>query len=327
MTTALIIGAQGALGSVAQKTFEDAGWRSIPAGRRRDERAGFRHVDLDRPETIESALDGVDVAISTVAHPARTAERLILERGGILINPTDLDDATAVDLGRIVEPRGTVLANAGLIPGLSNILAAELVKHHPEADEIELGFTASARATAGRAGGEFAHRVLTNRARHATRSLPFPAPLGERPAIEYGEGEGGYLGRLAGERAVRSFISFDEPLISGALRLTNALGLFSVLPRQAFTLGRDKAVEEASTEPVGVWVAVRQRGERLAGRSILCRGDYRTTAAALLTYAEALIASTDRPRGLLFPDDLLGVDDVEGPLRAHAVEIDTFLKE
>ncbi len=326
MNTVLIIGAQGALGSVAQKTFEAAGWCVHPAGRRRDERAGFRYVDLDQPETIESALAGVDVAVSTVAHPARTPERLVLKHGGTLINPTDLDDATAVDLRRIAEPRGTVLANAGLIPGLSNILAAELLKNHPEADEIELAFTASARATGGKAGGEFAHRVLTDKARHTTRSLPFPAPLGERPAIEYGEGEGGYLGRLAGERAVRSFISFDEPLISGALRLTNALGLFSVLPRRAFTLGRDEAVEEASTEPVGVWVAVRQRGERLAGRRILCRGDYRTTAAALLTYAEALIASTDRPRGLLSPDDLLGVDDVEGPLRVHAVEIDTFHK-
>jgi len=195
MNTALIIGAQGALGSVAQKTFGAAGWRVQPAGRRPDERAGFRYVDLDQPETIESALAGVDVAVCSVTHPARTAERLILQRGGILINPTDLDDATAADLRRIAEPRGTVLANAGLIPGLSNILAAELVKNHPEADEIELAFTASVKATSGKAGGEFAHRVLTNRARHATRSFPFPAPLGERLAIEYGEGEGGYLGR------------------------------------------------------------------------------------------------------------------------------------
>jgi len=125
---------------------------------------------------------------------------------------------------------------------------------------------------------------------------------------------------------VRSFISFDEPLISGALRLTNALALFSVLPRRVFTLGRNKAVEEASEEPVGVWVGVRMRGERLAGATILARGDYRATAAALLTYGEALIASTERPRGLLSPDDLLDVDDVEGPLRAHAVQIDRCLK-
>lgn len=74
-----------------------------------------------------------------------------------------------------------------------------------------------------------------------------------------------------------------------------------------------------------MWVGVRKRGERLAAGTILCRGDYRATAAALLTYAEGLIASTERPRGLLSPDDLLDIADIEGPLRVHAVEIDTFL--
>lgn len=107
MKTAVIVGAQGALGSVTMQRFTDAGWQTNPAGRHPDDRTGFRHADLDDPQTIRSAVDGVDVVISTVPHGPRTAERLVLERGGILINPTDMDAATVADLRRVADPRGT----------------------------------------------------------------------------------------------------------------------------------------------------------------------------------------------------------------------------
>ena len=50
------------------------------------------------------------------------------------------------------EPRGTVLMNAGIAPGLTNLLAADLLADHPEADEVELVFTVSAKSAVGPAG-------------------------------------------------------------------------------------------------------------------------------------------------------------------------------
>ena len=54
--------------------------------------------------------------------------------------------------------QGTVLLNAGLVPGLANLAAAELFAEHPEADCLEVAFTVLSEGTAGREGGEFAHR-------------------------------------------------------------------------------------------------------------------------------------------------------------------------
>ncbi|APE33583.1 hypothetical protein BOX37_05925 [Nocardia mangyaensis] len=320
MSTAVIIGAQGALGAVAVRTFRDAGWQVYPGGRRPDVQADFRHVDLDEPATIGSAFVGCDVAISTVPHAARSAERLVLERGGILINPTDMNVATAADLLRVAEPKGTVLVNAGLVPGLTNLVAAELVRLYPEADEIEIAFTTAAAATSGRAGGEFAHRVLTGRGRHVSRVVSFPMPLGNRPAMEFGESDRGYLGPVAGGRAVRTFISFDGQ-VGGLLRTINRLGLFSILPRVAFTIGRGKAVEQASDEPVGVRVEVSAGGKQLGAGTIFCRGDYRATAATLLTFAETLLFRPEIPRGMFYPEQLLSLRDVLPLLSNRGVHI------
>jgi hypothetical protein len=63
-----------------------AGWTSIRAGRRPGSGADFRPVDLDQPDTLERAVDGIDLIVSTVPDERLVAERLVLTRGGMLIN-------------------------------------------------------------------------------------------------------------------------------------------------------------------------------------------------------------------------------------------------
>jgi NAD(P)-dependent dehydrogenase (short-subunit alcohol dehydrogenase family) len=81
-----VIGAQGTLGNAVVKRFASAGWTVFPAGRRDDPREDFRKLDLDRPETVGAALRDVDLVVSAVADPKLTAERWVLEQGGLLVN-------------------------------------------------------------------------------------------------------------------------------------------------------------------------------------------------------------------------------------------------
>jgi hypothetical protein len=82
----LVLGGQGVLGSAIAGAFGAAGWTSIRAGRRPDSGADFRPVDLDEPDTLEAALDGIDLIVSAVPDERLVAERLVLKRGGVLIN-------------------------------------------------------------------------------------------------------------------------------------------------------------------------------------------------------------------------------------------------
>lgn len=314
-----MIGAQGALGRAVVEQCWAAGWRVHPAGRRPDAREGYRQLDLDRPETIASAVGDMDLLISTVAHPALAAERLVLEQGGVLVNCSHAPARAAAALAaQVSDPQGAVLLNAGLVPGVANLLAAELLEEHEQADCLEVAFTVLGGATAGRAGGEFAHRGLTARRHHRVIRRPFPKPFGELACMEFAEGEDGGFGGVADMRRIERYLGFGERPLSLALRAINALRLMRLLPRAAFAVERGQR-SQVSSEPTAIWVAARRGSQRLGASIIECDGDYRTTAAAARIFGERLI---ERKRaGCFNPEDLFGLRELLTPLQEVGVRI------
>lgn len=307
---ACVIGAQGALGSVLVKQFESAGWRVTPTGRRSDPRKGFRKLDLDRVEPLDRFLGDVDLVVSSVPHPGFAAERAVLEQGGTLINCADVPARKAAALGAEVgEPKGTVLLNAGMLPGVANLLAAELLEKYPQADCLEVGFTVHMGETSGNAGAEWAHRALTCQRHHRVIKLPLPEPYGELKFMQVAEPEDVGLGAVAGDRRNETYLGFVDRPVSFALRVINGLRLMSLLPRFAFVMGRTGATEEASTDLTLMSIAVRRGSERLGVSILECDGDYRTTAAVARVFAEALLDRGSRP-GCFNPEDLFSLDDL-----------------
>lgn len=321
--SALVIGAGGVLGSLTAREFEAAGWQVVRGGRR--EREGFRVVDLDREDTIAAALADVDVAVNTVPHPELPAERVALREGGRVVNVSTHPPAAGRALrAQAHDARGTVLLNSGVAPGVTNLVAADLLARHPDADVVEIALTISAGGASGRAGGTFAHRGFTSARKHRTRRIPLPEPYGERTCLGFAEEERGWLGDVADGRAVESYICFAERAPAMAMLALNRLGLMSVLPRFAFVVGRGKVPEEASRERVAEWVAVRAGDQRLAARTVECRGDYASTAAVGVGFAAALLGERGAEvpsTGCFYPDELFTLAEFEPALREAGIEV------
>jgi len=64
--------------------------------------------------------------------------------------------------------------NAGIAPGVTNLLAAELLEENPDADEVELVFTVTTHGTGGAAAAPFAHRGFTGRGHHRVMQVTLP---------------------------------------------------------------------------------------------------------------------------------------------------------
>jgi NAD(P)-dependent dehydrogenase (short-subunit alcohol dehydrogenase family) len=312
----LVLGGQGVLGTAIAGAFGAAGWTSIRAGRRPDSGADFRLVDLDEPGTLEQALDGIDLIVSTVPDERLVAERMVLSRGGVLINVSAMAASAVERLRRVPgEPRGTVLMNAGVAPGLTNLLAADLLADHPEADEVELVFTVSAKSAVGPAGSRFAHRALTRETRHQTTVVALPEPFGRRRCLGFAEADNGWLGAVAEGRAVSPYLCISEHRVHSALLAFNSAGIIARLPRSAFA----GSTGPLGAEPVAHWVAVRRRGACLAARTLRCRGDYRSAAAGTVLFARSLAARAESgPTGVLVPEEVFTI----GELRSALAESD-----
>lgn len=316
--SACVIGAQGALGRVVAGQLAEAGWTVYPAGRRPDQRSGYRRLDLDSPETIGPAVRDVDLVISTIPHRELAAERHVLEHGGVLINCSHAPSTTTEVLAREVkEPKGAVLINAGLAPGIANLEAVELLSHYPEADCLEVAFTILSAGTAGKAGGEFAYQGLSSRSHHRVVRLPLPHPFGDTACIETA-GSDGYFGSAAGTRTVETYLGFADLTLNLGLRTANALRLMRLLPKPAFAAERGRP-DRASREPTAVWLGARKGGERLGSSIIECEGDYRTTAEAARLFGQKLLAA-DRA-GCFNPEDVFSIEDLLPLLTAEGTRI------
>jgi hypothetical protein len=314
-----VIGAQGTLGKAVVDEFASAGWTVYPAGRRADRRPRFRPLDLDRPETIASAVSGMDLVVSTVSHLPQSAERWVLEQGGTLVNCSHAQGALAAALtAQAQERKGTVLLNAGLVPGLANVVVADLLQRHPQADCIDIAFTVLRKGTAGRAGGEFAHKGLTSQAHHSVLTLPLIKPFGRLACIEVAEREDNGFGGVAGSRQVKTYLGFADRPLRVALSALNRLHLMRLLPRAAFAVRRGDQ-HEASREPTAVWTGARLGAERLGASIIECRGDYRTTAASARVFGEKL--AIGRRPGCFNPEDVFTLRDLTTPLGEIGIHI------
>jgi NAD dependent epimerase/dehydratase family len=323
--TVLVIGAHGVLGTALLRAFEDAGWRVVQGVREVMARRGATVVDLDRPETVAAVIADVDMVVDPVPHPELTAERVVLRQGGVLIDVSMRPAAAARRLrGETASARGTVVLNAGRTPGVSNLVVADLLAAHPDADSVEIVFSFTAGGVSGRAGGESLHRHLTSARSHGTAVIPFPAPVGPTRCLRFAESEDGWLGDLAGRRGVATYARFSPRALRRAVLSVNALRLMQALPRAAFVpRGRNRRAE-LTTESLTEWVAVRREGAHLAARTITGAGNYRVTAAATLVLAQALLdpARRDRvPPGCFEPQQLFSLPELEADLRQRGLAV------
>jgi NAD(P)-dependent dehydrogenase (short-subunit alcohol dehydrogenase family) len=314
----LIVGAQGVLGGLTARAFADAGW-SVRAAARRP-RPGQIRLDLDRPDSVAAAAEVDELIVNTVPHADLLAERHVIEHGGLLINVSALPAAAGRSLRAIAgAARGTVVMNAGLAPGVTTIAAADLLRQHPAAGELEIVYTLALTTPRGRASSDFIRRGLSTVARHRTVVVPLPRPLGERLCLGFGEDDAGWLGGIAEGRIVRQYLCVSEPAIHERLLELNGGGGMNRLPRSLVGPRQASGDATASHEPVAHWIAAIGGGRRLGVHTVRCRGDFLCAARSAVVFADALIRK--RPGGCFDPEELWTLRDLEAKLHAVGVRV------
>ena len=315
----LIIGAGGVFGALTAREFEAAGWEVRRGARRPGQ--GQTYIDLDHADSISAAIDEQELVINTVPHADLLAEGLVLDRGGTLINTSAIPAAAGRSLRAVAGgARGTVLMNAGLAPGVTTVVAAELLHRHPDADAIEIVFTLSGTTPRGPASADFVDRALTAVARHRTIVVPLPEPFGVRRCLGFAEGDAGWLGGVAEGRVVRLYICVTEPAAHERMLELNRAGTMTTVPRSLIATRQLPSDGTASDEPVAHWIAASRGERRLAARTVRCRGDYWHAALSTVVFADQLLTQ-DRRAGCFGPEEIFTLPGLAAQLRAARITV------
>lgn len=319
--TALVIGAQGVIGAFIAREFAAAGWQVTRAGRRAEDAPDFRLIDLDDHADLRQACSRVDLVVNTAHHPELAPQRMVLRQGGTLIDLTELAPPERKKLASVgSEGLGLVVADTGL-GGFAYLAIAELLREHPEADTAEYALMVSANGSSGRAGGLFAHGLLTSSSHLPSAKVPFPEPFGASRCLQVG----GVLREQIGAVPLRHYLCMQPRPLHGMLLALNKARLMRTLPKASFTSGTRKVPAEPSQEEICEWVGVSRGGERLATQTLVGRGYYRMTATATLVFGGALVgtgAPDRRTSGLRSIDELVTLADVRPAAVQHGIAIE-----
>lgn len=291
------------------RAFQASSWE-IRKGTRAPVADGDVGVALHRTDSVRAAARDHELIINAVPHSDLLLERAVLDYGGALINVSAMPAAAGRALRAVAGGTpGTVILNAGFVPGVSNLVAADLLRAYPEADELELVLTISVASTRGPAGAAFVDHGLRVLARHRTAVVPLPEPFGESDCVGFSEDDAGWLGGVAEGRVVRAYVRLAEPAAQQCLLAHNraaALTALSGCPLVTPT----PAGGRASREPVAHWIAAKLRGRRLAARTLECAGHYAHAARCALVFAENLLEEPRRG-GCFHPEEVFTLDELE----------------
>lgn len=324
----LVIGAQGVLGKFTARALQSMGNKVLRGGRRAESAADFRLVDLDRSDTLATALEGVDLVVSSIPDNSARAERAILRNGGLLLSeasvPAEAQRSLYADAA--MGATGTVVLNSGLT-AVCGLVAKDLLEKFPEADTLELGCVISIKGSAGLAGCRTAHGWLTSMPGLPAVPREFTAPLGVRYCFDLSGNDNFWTSAaVTRHRRVLSYIGIAERGFNTFLRVLNRIGLLKVLPEFVLTAAvrLRPTPEQLSREPIRMRAAVYRQGKLLAARGIDAEGDYNATVLSTGMFSNSLLALRDRGGvrpGVYFVEDLFDLDDMRAELSDHRIVI------
>jgi hypothetical protein len=307
-STVVVIGAQGALGRLCVPALRGTGFEVLRAGRRPEGASDFRQVDLGDRGAVADLCAEADLIVSTARHPALAAEQHALREGKTLVSVAAFWPAERARLAALEPaPRGTVILDAGLAPGVSSVVLKDLLARHPEADAVESTGTLSILEPAGRGTAEDTMIAWEGAGRLPTRVIDFPAPVGRRRCVRF-VGEAAIealFGSLAEGRTALAYGCFVERPANAWFLALNSLGVLTRLPERFFTAGSGWREARTTAKPQTHIAAVWKGGRRLAARSITGSGNYRMSAAAIAAYCEVLAGRPGNGAGA----GVVGVED------------------
>lgn len=205
-------------------------------------------IDATRPEATERLLDALVVVSLTEALPVVVACDLVRAGSGFVDSSADQHYAASLCAGldEVPDPSGAYVLGAGLVPGISNVLAADIVQRAPETVRIDVVLEMGLGRHHGAAGTAWtlAHLAGTYttvidgsptwlEAGELKRSIRFGDDTTKVPAVGFGFVDQTMIAAEHDLATVRSFLTVNPKPVARLLSLVAGTAAGQFVARRA----------------------------------------------------------------------------------------------
>jgi saccharopine dehydrogenase-like NADP-dependent oxidoreductase len=283
-----------------------------------------RIIDIFSIQSIEKGITEVAYVIVPMSQIRPYMQIVCAEQG---ISCIDLSvSERLIDLSILLhksaaKSRSVILMAAGLCPGLSGIIAAEIHRNDPS-KIIDIGLLQSINAYAGRTGIADMLEIISQKTEYSSEA--------ENTIVKgFSVSKSFDFGEITGQRKLRlsNFIekhyllqrlqiqsnywtAFDSNRMNAIVYIAKKLGILNLLTMKRYRL---KAAglfaqknQNEKQEVIGILGQHNGSKEHCYG----FKSDYAATAACALAFIKILEKRRIRPSGVYFPFDLFALDEV-----------------
>lgn len=332
----LVVGGRGFLGRRTVSALRRLPGVEVGVGSRRAREGGVEIDILD--SSSRPSMSGYDIVVncsdSVAVPPDRAAEYCL--RSGIVFVETSAHAGVVETLREsaleVDEPSGSVVLCAGLFPGLSNLLAAEL-RGAAEGGRAEVGVRYSPLSQGGPGVCSLMLDLLARPARrfqdgarveHPSVSIGgrFPFSRGERAVLRVGLPESLMLHWSGGASTTDAYLAPVPGVPVSVLRLAVLLSPWEVVrwgPLRWFAGGALRLLRTGALRWLGSPVELAARVAPAGGEPARCGSlrvshGFDATACAVAATVGALLDQPPDP-GVHLIDQVTGLHDVVGRMR------------
>lgn len=342
----IVIGSSGVLGALicgqVQKLFNNGlklivtdynARRGMEFAKSLGKNTQYRYLDINEKKSIESAIEGTDICIVALSQQEPVIQQICIEMGITSVDVVSSFDfvkkAKALDK-KAIESNTSVVLMAGFFPGLSGVIANDLINTNPTLNRMDIGYLANKNGQMGLSGLKDVIKIMSQPVMYrkngkyklypafkVKKKLPYADPFGEKLSFLVNwSGEEHILKELYPNIDFNYWITTDKKIFTylfKIIRFLISLKLFNSdkkkgkLAKFIFkNIKRDENLPETTsfsfcgTDSLNSGVCVR--------RSILVDSDYETTA--LFAAAIAKKVNSGRFKGVLFPFQVTNYNEI-----------------
>ena len=341
MAKILIVGGYGEVGSrLAAQLEASHPNRVIVAGRHPEQATGLtRRIDVDDPDSVERALDGVGVVTACVRQREPHLLRAAVRRGIAYtsIAPPWMAWAEIEPLRAEAKRSGSrVVLAAGLEPGITSVLVRAAADRLGQVDVVETALLLGLGDAYGADSMAFIFEEITEpysividgqpeeaNAFERPKLVAFPAPVGLRRAYTMPFRDQLYYPATLGAKTAIARIALDPSWLSRVLSALLRVGLRRVLHRGGTRGAVHGLIEKlrgrySGHDHYALVVDVRGGGRTIRS-TLVGRQQAETTAAGVGAITEALWAREVDEPGVWLAEQVIAPEPFLARLAAHGI--------
>jgi saccharopine dehydrogenase-like NADP-dependent oxidoreductase len=290
-------------------------------------------IDLRSIGSISEGLKDADIVLIAAQQADPLVQSKCLQMG---INSIDCSVGQGclektLHLDKANENQATQLVLAGLFPGLSGIMAAEMAHISTNREAVDVGLLQSANGTSGATGVADMLQIFNSDAEHvysgstkrhkgfsAKREFCFPNGLGCRTLRLSSFIEGRYLQEKG--FLTNYWSAFDQEFLNKAISALRKLGLLQLIRYPAARRFASRLIAKPyrqANERIGVYA-----GGSHSRLSLVLPSDYGATAACVVSFAGVLEDGQYRSMGVKFPFEFISLHSMMDKLSEVLIAID-----